>query len=68
MKEARIKILKDIEEYLINNCDENIFYDIWRADGLPDDYTEEDIEYIAGDDELWQIAISAFDKCCRLSD
>ena len=65
MKNARIKILKEMEQYLVDNADENIYYDIWKAEGVPDGYDESDFESIAEDDELWIIAVKAFATCCR---
>lgn len=66
MKNARIKILKEMEQYLVDNADESIYYDIWKAEGVPDGYDESDFESIAEDEDLWITAIRAFYNCCCL--
>ena len=64
-KQKRIKILKEMEQYLADNIDEGVYYDIWKAEGVPDGYDESDFANIAEDDLLWVDAVCAFATCCK---
>lgn len=48
----RIKLLKDMHNYIIAEGDEFI-YDIWIRDGVPDEPNDEIFEFIASDDDEW---------------
>lgn len=63
----RIEFLKQFDDYVRNVIgDDEIFYDIWLAEGVPDGYNEVDLKEIAEDDELWLDCVECFKKCCEL--
>jgi hypothetical protein len=57
-KEQRIELLKGMNQYIIDLGDEEI-YDLWFLIGVPDEPSDDDYEFIAGDLEEWV-------KICRL--
>jgi len=51
-KEQRIELLKGMNQYIIDLGDEEV-YDTWFAVGVPDEATDDDYDFIAGDLEEW---------------
>ena len=51
-KEQRIELLKGMNQYILNLGDEDV-YEAWFAVGVPDEATDDDYEFIAGDLEEW---------------
>lgn len=47
-KEQRIQLLKQMNQYIIDLGDEEV-YEAWFSLGVPDEPTEEDYEFIAKD-------------------
>lgn len=58
MVSIRIKLLKDMHQYIIEIGDEEIYMD-WVTLAVPDEPREDDFESIAEDDENWN-------ECCSL--
>lgn len=58
MVNIRIKLLKDMHQYIIEIGDEEIYMD-WVTLAVPDEPREDDFESIAEDDENWC-------ECCSL--
>lgn len=60
-RERRAELGKKMDNYLRENIqDEENFYDIWAAMGIPDGATEEDYEDLKDDDEFWTDCLEAF--------
>lgn len=59
----RMNLLGGMEEYLRENVDEELYYDDWKAEGVPDNPTEEDLKDIAEDEDLWLTAVLSFARC-----
>lgn len=65
-KEFRSKLGKEMDNYLRENIqDEEIFWSVWAAMGMPDGATEEDYEDLE-DDEFWTDVCEAFMRCVLL--
>lgn len=61
MVNDRIKLLKEMNQYILNLGDEDIF-DIWFSVGIPDEATEEDYRVIAEDTKEWVYICKMFGK------
>ena len=62
----RIDFLKQFDKYIREyDANDEIFYDIWLAEGVPDECEEDMFEFIASDEESWLSCVNAFAKCCR---
>ena len=64
---CRIEFLKQFDYYVRNVIgNDEITYNIWLVEGLPDGYDETDLkEVVALDDELWLDCVNCFAKCCK---
>lgn len=65
MIEERIKFLKQFDEYMIENADENAFK-YWLMAGVPDECDESMYRFIASDEECWLNCVEAFAECCKM--
>lgn len=56
----RIKIVKEMHEHVVNEveCDD-LYYDVWCC-VVPDEADETDFKNIAGDPDLWRLAVKTF--------
>ena len=63
-REARMAQVRAMHEIMCNANDENI-YMTWIISGCPDCASEEDIEYIAMDDESYEETFDLFVKLIR---
>ena len=61
MKILRMNILGGMHQYIIEMGDEDI-YTAWTMGGVPDEPTEDDLEYIATDNEEWRWCCELFGK------
>ena len=62
----RMNILGGMDAYLTERIqDEEIYYNDWKAVGVPDCPTEDDLRSIAEDEELWLDAIKSFARCVK---
>lgn len=61
MVNDRIKLLKEMNQYILNLGDEDIF-DIWFSVSIPDEATEEDYRSIAEDTEAWVYICKMFGR------
>ena len=65
--ELRVKILKEMNEYVFNEIgDENII-DYWLLYGMPDDSEDDDFLMVAEDEESWVNVVKTFDKCLKMN-
>lgn len=63
---CRIEFLKQFDYYVRNIIgDDEITCDIWLVNGLPDGYDEDELHFIATDEECWLNCVEAFAECCR---
>ena len=51
--ELRKEFLQKFDDYIINDIGDEEIIEQWLMGGLPDAWTEEDLEYIATDEEQW---------------
>lgn len=63
-KEQRIQLLKGMNQYIINLGDEEV-YEAWFSCGVPDEATEDDYEFIAGDIGEWVGICQLFGRLIR---
>lgn len=57
----RPKLGKKMDDYLRNNIeDEEIFWSVWAAMGIPDGASKEDYEDLKDSDEFWTDCLEAF--------
>lgn len=56
---SREQLLRQMHQYIIDIGDEMI-YDWWITDGVPDCPSDEDFEYIAQNDDEWSEICSLF--------
>lgn len=61
----RVKFLKEFDQYVRNCIDDERIIVHWLILGVPDGSTDEELEEIALDDDLWLDCINAFADCCR---
>jgi len=59
--QARIKMLKEMNKYIIEMGDEEIWMD-WITLGVPDEPSEDDYEFIAENDNEWNDVCNLFGK------
>lgn len=64
IKELRINLLKQMNQYILELGDEDIWMD-WIALGVPDEPSEDDYEFIAESDEVWNYVIELFSKLSK---
>ena len=62
--QARIKMLKEMNKYIIEMGDEEIWMD-WIAFGVPDEPSEDDYEFIAENDYEWNDVCSLFGRLAK---
>ena len=63
-KEQRIQLLKQMNQYIIDLGDEEV-YGAWISLGVPDEATEEDYESIAEERELWVYVCKLFGQLIK---
>lgn len=62
--QTRIELLKQMNQYIINIGDEEIWMD-WITIGIPDGATIEDYQFIAYDDKEWADICILFGKLVK---
>ena len=62
--QTRIKMLKEMNKYIIEMGDEEIWMD-WITLGVPDEPSEDDYEFIAEDDDEWNNVCDLFGKLAK---
>ena len=66
--ELRKNFLKQFDHYIINEIGDEELIDQWLMGGLPDEYTEEDLDFIANDDDEWNDVVDLFSRICKKAD
>ena len=62
--QLRIKLLKEMNTYIIEMGDEEIWMD-WITLGVPDEPSEDDYEFIAENDDEWNDVCDLFGKLTK---
>lgn len=60
--EIKVKLLKDMDEYIRFHVDDEEEFDCWLMCGVPDMADHQDYEDIAEDEDLWLDVIKTFAK------
>ena len=63
IKSIRKGLLKDMHNYILRLGDE--FYYEWWIQCIPDEPTEEDYDFIAEENDLWDDAVDMFSKIIK---
>ena len=62
----RMNLLGGMNAYILDNVqDEEVIVDDWFAEGIPDGATEDDLQTIAENEELWLNTIKCFARCAK---
>ena len=64
MRDIRKGLLVQMHEYISFHIADEDAYERWISI-VPDEPTEEDLEFIADDDELWTMACTTFGKLVK---
>ena len=59
MKQTRIEILKQMNQYIIDLGDEEVWIE-WIALGVPDEASDDDYDFIASTDYEWKDVVEVF--------
>lgn len=63
--ETRMKIMREMDEYLRkNDPDETTYLDIWLFT-FPDECDDDELREIAEIDACWLDVVNCFARCCR---
>ena len=62
--ERKIELLKDMHNYILDMGDD-LVYDIWIRDGVPDEPDDEIFEFIASNDNDWCEVCELFGKLIK---
>ena len=65
--ELRVKILKEMNEYVFNKIGDEDIIDYWLLYGMPDDSEDDDFLMVAEDEESWVNVVKTFDKCLKMN-
>lgn len=65
--ELRVKILKEMNEYIFNKIGDEDIIDYWLLYGMPDDSEDDDFLMVAEDEESWVNVVKTFDKCLKMN-
>ena len=63
----RVKILKEMNEYVFNKIGDEDITDYWLLYGMPADSEEDDFLMVAEDEESWVNVVKAFAGCLRMN-
>lgn len=66
--ELRVKILKEMNEYIFNEIGDEDIIDYWLLYGMPDDSEDDDFLMVAEDEESWVNVVKTFAGCLRMND
>lgn len=60
----RMNLLGGMNAYILDNVqNEDVIVNDWFAIGVPNEATEEDLQTIAEDEQLWLDAVQSFARC-----
>jgi hypothetical protein len=61
--EFKIKILKEMNNHIIEEIGDDEITDYWLTYGVPDEASEDDYEFIAENWDSWTDTLKAFTRC-----
>lgn len=67
LQRTRKHLLKEMDVYIKKLGDEDIWLQ-WIEEGVPDEATEEDYNFIAGNDATWRETCELFGNLIRIYD
>lgn len=65
--ECRVSILRDMDNYIRENVEDENDFDNWLAYGVPDEASDDILRDIASDDKCWISVIECFAECVLYS-
>ena len=65
--EFKIRILKEMNNHIIEEIGDDEITDYWLTYGVPDEATEDDSEFIAKNHDSWVDVIKAFVVCLEIN-
>lgn len=65
--ELRVKILKEMNEYIFNKIGDEDIIDYWLMYGMPDDSEDDDFLMVAEDEEGWVNVVKTFEHCLKMN-
>lgn len=65
--ELRVKILKEMNEYIFNEIGDEDIIDYWLLFGMPDDSEDDDFLMVAEDEESWNSVVETFATCLKMN-
>jgi hypothetical protein len=65
--ELRVKILKEMNEYVFNKIGDEDIIDYWLLYGMPDDSEADDFLMVAEDEENWVHVVKVFARCLEMN-
>lgn len=63
--EARVKMLKAMNNYVLEIIDDDEVTEEWLTEGVPDSASEDDYLFIANRDAEWEHVVLAFRRCVK---
>ena len=63
----RVKILKEMNEYVFNEIGDEDIIDYWLLYGMPDDSEDDDFLMVAEDEASWVNVVKAFAHCLKMN-
>lgn len=63
----RVKILKEMNEYIFNEIGDEDIIDYWLLYGMPDDSEDDDFLMVAEDEESWVNVVKTFEHCLKMN-
>lgn len=63
----RVKILKEMNEYIFNEIGDEDIIDHWLMFGMPDDSEDDDFLMVARDEESWNSVVETFANCLKMN-
>ena len=63
----RVKILKEMNEYIFDKIGDEDITDYWLLYGMPDDSEDDDFLMVAEDEEDWVHIVKTFANCLKMN-
>ena len=61
--ELKIKILKEMNNHIIEEIGDDEITDYWLTYGVPDEASEDDYQFIAENWDCWSDTLKTFTRC-----
>ena len=63
----RVKILKEMNDYIFNGIGDEDIIDYWLLYGMPDDSEDDDYLMVAEDEGSWVNVVKTFANCLKMN-